>query len=192
METTNFTEKESIEIIRNMIRTSRQNISHNAVQYLMWGWLVIIASLGHYLVWKFTDFQHPYIFWAILMPLGGILSIIIARKQGQTAMATTIIDKAMTYIWAGFAGPGVITIIIGFVMGWEIIYPVFIAIYGWGSLISGGLLKFRPLVWGGLFCFVLGIAVIFVGPMEKLLFIALAVTASHLIPGYLLKKNKHQ
>jgi peptidoglycan biosynthesis protein MviN/MurJ (putative lipid II flippase) len=49
------------------------------------------------------------------------------------------------------------------------------------------LIKFKPLIIGGISCFVITIISTFLEPDYQILMLALALATSYLIPGYLLR-----
>jgi hypothetical protein len=79
--------------------------------------------------------------------------------------------------------------IFGKQIGWQI-NPVIITLCAVPTLISGALLKFKPLIFGGIAFWVFG-ALIFISSVEnQFLLAAIAVTVGYIIPGYLLKKSE--
>ena len=66
-------------------------------------------------------------------------------------------------------------------------YPLIMVIYGIGTWVSGGILKFAPLIIGGVICWILaGMAFYF--PFNiQLLLLAMSILLSYIIPGHLLK-----
>jgi hypothetical protein len=124
----------------------------------------------------------------ILMPLGGIISIIISRKQQKEEKVKTWFDDVMKYLWLAF---GVVLFIILFAMGYLNVnlYPILIALYGLGLFVTGGTLKFRPLIIGGIICWVLAMVSLFVNAEYATLCLAMSVLAGYIIPGYILKKQ---
>jgi hypothetical protein len=66
-------------------------------------------------------------------------------------------------------------------------YPLVMLIYGIWLFISGGALKFRPLIIGGIVNWLLGITAFFFAFEIQLLILALAVLLGYIIPGHLLK-----
>ena len=65
--------------------------------------------------------------------------------------------------------------------------PAYLALYGMPTVISGSILRFRPLIVGGVTCWVLSILSPFVAYEYQLLLLAAAVVAGWIIPGYLLR-----
>jgi hypothetical protein len=67
-------------------------------------------------------------------------------------------------------------------------------LYGLGTFISGGILKFKPLVFGGIASFVLVALTVFIPALSEsfngaLLMLAASIIVSYLIPGYMLKRS---
>ena len=72
----NLTGQESLNIITEMIETAKGNVKDRGFYFLLWGWIVIITNLGHYLLHTFTEFKHPYYIWAVSVFVGLIVSVI--------------------------------------------------------------------------------------------------------------------
>lgn len=73
--------------------------------------------------------------------------------------------------------------------GWTFAYPFFILLYGLGTFVSGRILKFRPLIIGGIVNWVLAVACVLVHYDYQLLIAAAAIFISYIVPGHLLSKN---
>lgn len=65
-------------------------------------------------------------------------------------------------------------------------------LYGIGLFGSGGILEFKPLIYGGIFCWLCAIAGYEVQNSYQLLVLASAVLGGYIIPGYLLKMNQQK
>ena len=175
---------ESLDIIKNMITKTQRQYSDDSFYYMMWGWLVFVASMAHFVLIQLNVVQAPVV-W-LLMPVGGIVSMIYGAKQSKKEKIKTHVNTFMGYLW----GAMVISMIIVLTMAVRLedkTYPVLILIYGIGTFVSGGLLNFKPLIIGGVICFILSIVSFFMVFEYQLLFIAMAMLASYIIPGHLLK-----
>ena len=183
-------ETKSLEIIHDMIDRAKGNVADDSAHYLLWGWLVLIGSLSHYTLLRY-DYSMPWLPWVILMPIGGIVAGIIGARQSKRSKSRSHLDKMMSYVWGGFVITMLITLANGYRIGWETAYSVLIALYGLATFTSGGLLKFKPLIFGGISAWIIS-ALSFYQPMEFLLLLmALSMITSYLIPGYLLRKLRH-
>jgi hypothetical protein len=189
---TNLTEQQSMKIIQEMIATSKSKLRDNSFFYLLWGWLVLIASLSHYFLLRMNYHEYAYLPWPILMLGGMVVSIIAGIRLGKKAKVVSHFDNMMIYLWYGFF----FTIMIMIVMAafqkipWITTHSLIISLYGLGTFVSGGVLRFRPLIIGGIACWVISVITFFVASENILLLIALSVIISYLIPGYILKSKE--
>jgi hypothetical protein len=187
METTEkpLTGPESLQLIQQMIQAAKQDLSDRSFDYLFWGWLVLGAALGNYAL-LLTGYANPALPW-LLMPLGGIIMVVYHYRQEKRRTVRTPVGEFLGFFWTGMCV--LLLMIIGFGMthGWPQAYPLLIALYGLGTFVSGGALRFRPLVYGGAACWLLATAAFMVSFPTQLLLLAAAVVVAYIIPGHLLK-----
>lgn len=180
-----FSEKEALGVIEEMVYKSRYKVQEGAKYFLLWGWMVLAAAVAHFISLQ-LGLQNGWLVWPVLMILAFFIYSVMVFKTESGKQASTYIDRVNKYLWLGIFGPLLITILLGSFHGWIAAYPVFMAIYGWSAITAGGLLKFRPLVWGGIASYVFGIATFFVPEAYVLVMLALAVLTGFIIPGHAL------
>ncbi|MDX5428335.1 MAG: hypothetical protein LPK46_08220 [Bacteroidota bacterium] len=188
-------EERSFEVIREMIQRTRYNLVDDVFYYLFWGWLVLGAGMIQ-LALILMDNPYNYLPWIILMPIGGLVTFFYSRKKDQGKRHTTLVDKAMMYVWTGFLVVLLLTLVLSVHAGWSLTYVYVMGLYGLGTFITGGMLNFKPLVIGGILSWVMaGIGFFLVSSdfIYMLILLLISITVSYLIPGYLLKKQgKHE
>jgi hypothetical protein len=187
-------EKEALLLIEEMINSTKQEVKDNGFYYILWGWLVFIAAITDYVLLVFMDNKQHAMVWAILMPLGGLVSVIKGRKDAKKQRVKTYIDEAIKYLTIAFS---ISLFIICFIMpmtndNWRAFYPTLMVIYAFAVFIFGGLLRYKPLIYGAFINWALAIAGYFVTYDWQLLLLALAVLCSFVIPGHLLNRRFHQ
>lgn len=186
-----MTHEKSLKIIYEMIETSKTNFKDNSFFFLLWGWLVLAASLIHFAL-LYTPCQYPFLPWPILMTTGAIVSVIAGFRMGRKSKVISQIDKMMIYLWYGFLI--VLIIIIAMTLTgnipWRITYPLIILLYGLGTFVSGGILKFRPLITGGIASWFIAIIAFLVPSHYVLLLTGLSILIAYLIPGYMLRAKE--
>lgn len=187
-------EKEALQIIESMISSTKQEVRDNGFFYILWGWLVFISALTDYTM--LTMFRHPQhaLVWGILMPLGGVISIIASRKQAKQQRVKTYIDQSIKHLTIAFS---VSLAIVCFIMpmttqNWRAFYPTIMVLYAFGVYMFGGILQYKPLTYGAFACWALATLAFFVGYKWQLLLIALAVVCCFIIPGHMLKYRQHK
>jgi hypothetical protein len=187
----NIDEQMSLNIIVEAIENAKSRLKDNGFFYLLWGWLVLSASLLEYGLLKFSDTQYHWVGWPVLMTIGGIVSAIYGYRLGKKATVKTHLDTAMIYLWNGFLISILIVLIVGAIthLSWQVINPLVIVFYALGTFVSGGILKFKPLIIGGILAWVIAIIAFLIHSEIQLLLMAAAIVVSYLVPGYMLKNR---
>jgi hypothetical protein len=180
-----LTGPESLHLIQQMILAAKEDLSDRSFDYLFWGWLVLAAALGNYAL-LLTGYARPWLPWA-LMPLGSVIVLVYHYRQEKQRTVHTPVGEFLGFFWTGMAVVLVMVLGFGMVRGWVLAYPLLIALYGLGTFVSGGALRFRPLVYGGAACWLLATGAFLVSFPTQLLLLAAAVVVAYIIPGHLLK-----
>jgi len=184
----NMNTAESLQIIQDMINAVKQDLGKNSFYFLLWGWLVLIASLGHYLLLN-MEVEYASIVW-LLMPLGGVVTAIYGKKQKKEEQANTYINEFMKYVIGSFGASLFIVLIFQGILGLST-YPMVMVLYGILLFVSGGAIRFKPLMYGGIINWIFAIISFFFTFKIQLLLLAAAVLLGYIIPGYLLKKAEN-
>ena len=180
-----MTGEESLRIISEMINKTKVNIRMGIFHLLFWGWLIFACSLSEYLLYKFTGFARPYYVWFFVIP-GVFVSMIYGFTTGRKTKFHTYADRLYTWTWMGFLFAATVLFIVQS-RRMEIIAPYILLLAGFPTFVSGFIIKFRPLIIGGVCFWVIALAVSFAGPSLAPLGMPVAVITGYLIPGYMLK-----
>ncbi len=182
-------EKKNLELIEEMIQAAKGNISEGSIFYLIWGWLVLVAAAVNYILLMYTEYPHHWVAWPILMTLGGVVSIIVGYRKDKKKTVTTYPERAMKNLWFAFLIT-LLAVLFGMGrIGVEFSYPIIMLLYGLGTFVSGGILKFNPLRVGGVIAWICGVLAFYQSFPEQLLLIMVAIIASYIVPGHLLAKS---
>ena len=186
----NFSPQQSLLLIESMIKKVRNDISGNRFYFLFWGWYTFIAILSQFFLKAIIGYRHHYIVWLGVIP-AVIITIIKSNKQSSSSHSTYVGDS-MKYLWMGIGiSFFVLSIIISRTPGsWYIAYPFFIMFYGLGTFVSGMFLRFKPLIIGGIFNWVLACVCVFLPYDYQLLVAAAAILTSYIIPGHIIQPIK--
>lgn len=178
---------ESIGIIGDMIDQARFNFSKNAFYFIMWG-ILLIAAAGFQLLAKgSTDFF--WLGWPIAGFAGGIISAIHGKRIAQQQGHQTHIDRMYSTVWIIYF----ITLVL--------LLPALVSnrmdpsayvmiLTGLPTVFTGKLIKFQPLVWGGITFWILGIVAVFILPEYGDLLFILSMITGYLIPGFMMRAIK--
>jgi predicted permease len=186
MENNNMEATESMAIINKMINNAKSKLADDGFLYIFWGWAVIAAAMIQYVSIKMGIDIKGWS-WAIIMPLGGIFSAVYGYKQKKKQKVKSYVDNYLGYLWGAFGIGLVIILVFGEHHGIKVSYFALMILYGMATFISGGLLNFKPLVWGSLISFACAVVSTFLGDVDQLLIISIALLGSYVIPGHLLR-----
>ena len=215
MEEKNLTEKESLQIIQQMIETAKHEQKDDGKGWIAWGWTLFAISILTYFNIQFGWFDVAF-FWNAFGVMCGVyflfylLKTLFIRKAERVRTYTKdIFDK----LNAGFF-IFLILIIVSINVGVppDKGFMLLIGLYGFFILIYGTALSFRPSIIGAYVSWAIAFAGLFIdrfihpGPLNILpediqrtiglerfqwvmLFHALAVLCGYIIPGHIAYKE---
>ena len=177
----------SLKIIYEMIESAKAKIGKNYFYYLFWGYLVAFTCLLEYFLITVVKYPEHYLVWPILMPLGALITMGFYLKQKGNYASKTYVGTTMSYFWGGWVvSISVLMLFANLKQEYEMIIPIILAMYGLAAFVSGGVINFRPLIWGAVLAWTAAIASYFVPYLAQLLVLTGVVIVSYIIPGYML------
>lgn len=182
-----MTGAESLSIISGMINRAKNRFSETGTLYLLWGWVILFCCLAQFLSLQFFKSEKGYQIW-FLTWLAVIYQFFYLAKRKKHEKVKTYTDEIIGFVWLTFAVCGFILVFILVQQkAFTNIHPAILVLYGMPTFLSGIILKFKPLIIGGICCWLLALSSPFVTPVYHLLLLAAAVIAAWIIPGYLLR-----
>ena len=182
-----MTGEESLKIITEMINRTKVNIRQGSFHLLFWGWLITVCSLSEWVITNLTHYAHPYYVWILVIP-GAFVSMIYGAVTGRKAKVHTYADMLYMWTWIGFLFAAIVLFIVQSDR-MENITPYILLLAGFPTFLSGFIVKFKPLIVGGICFWVIAILVHFAGPSLALLGTPVAMITGYLIPGYMLRNK---
>lgn len=179
--------QKSLEIIRSMIEQAKGNFKANAFHFLLWGWIAMAGSLGHFFLLEYSSLPYPQLAWSVI--IAGIIASFYKALQGkQESRVKTYTGNAYGVIWISFFINYVILLVFIAKINYYITPLVLIMAAG-ATFISGSLMRFKPLQLGAFCIWIAGTAAFMVSLPYQLLLTAAAILLGYLVPGYLLKNS---
>ncbi len=180
--------KESLALITDVINKTKENINHYSFVFLLWGWFLAIASIIRFLLTYFTDFKYPFLPFPILSVMAVIISIIFYTRTKSTN-TETYLSFFLKRLWLGIMLGSILLVFASVVQKMQ--PSTFTLILGGiGTLVTGQVLKFKPLQIGGIILLISSVICCFIIDDYKFLMVGLAIIPGYLIPGYMLKNVK--
>jgi len=182
-----MTGEESLKIITEMINTTKVNFSQSSFHLILWGWLILVCSLSEFLLGRYYGYSSSWYVWLLTIP-GIFASMIYGFIKGRNAKVHTYGDMLNMWTWIGF----LVTAVILFILmqkRMESFAPFILMLAGFPTFLSGFIIRFRPLIAGGIsiwiFSLVAGLGGQDIAPFAE----AMAMITGYLIPGYMIRRK---
>jgi hypothetical protein len=182
-----LTPSDSLKLITEVISKTRGNIKAQSFCFLLWGWLIAVASILFYVLHQFTNFKLFFLPFPLLVIPGIIITLIYYRRNSH--LSETYLTGFLKQLWLVLAISFITVVLISLLEQ----YPPFmftLVIGGIGTLVSGLIMRFKPLIVGGALFLLIAVGSVFVNDGVKPLLQGIALITGYLIPGYLLKYSK--
>ena len=188
-EEVSMSETESMQLISSMINKAKNRFDETGFLYLLWGWVVLICCITQFIAAYFFKNEHSWYIWFLTWAVL-IYQVFFLRKKRKSRTVRTYTDDINKFVWITFFICEVLLIFILIQLKkYEVINPAVLVMYGMPIFLSGIILKFRPLLIGGIFCWLFAAASPFVDTEFQLLLIGCSIISGWIVPGYLLKQK---
>ena len=201
--------EQSLQLISSMINKAKNSFHDTGVGAMLWGSVIAICALV-----KLSEFHFNYRlpFDINLLSLVAIVpQIFITLKEKKSRRARSYDDRFLDYIWLSF---GIAIFLLIHVINltfesWgpvsieykalsghespfkfsEFVLPLFLILYGMPTFITGAACKFKPMLWGGIFCWLCSIITVYTIYKVDLLLTAASAIAAWFVPGLIMEKE---
>jgi hypothetical protein len=193
MEEKQISGQEGLAIIQQMINTAKKEQKDNGMGWIIWGWLLFLASVFTYINIK-TQWQKTWFFWNLF----GALTLVVLLYQVIRYSFFRRKDKVRTYMKDLFEKLNVgffiqlFFVILAMNLGVSPLkgFAILIGTYGFWILIYGALLDFKPSIIGAFVTWAFGIGALFAESFEQTMILhAAAVLFGYIIPGHIAYKE---
>jgi hypothetical protein len=181
-----LTETESLKLITEMIGKAKGSYHSKGTSAIMWGIVIFFCS-----VFQFFQIQFQFdigfdIWWLMFLAL---LPQFYMMLKNSKKNFVSYEEKTMQFVWWAF---GATILMLMFFNGFyrpSHSESLFLMLFGLPTFITGGMFRFKPMIIGGMICWVLFGISLYTDLKINLLLMALAALSAWLIPGIILRKK---
>jgi len=182
-----LTSEESIAIITGMINKAKQDYNETGISCLLWGSIVTICNVATFIGVKLNAGWINYVWYLIIVAIAG--QVYISIRENKRKQYTTHQDAAMDGIWISY---GIAMCLLSvYSSKFEIPHAnaIYLTVYGIPTFATGVAHKFRPMIAGGIACWVLAVAGRYTNPPYTFIYGAVAAQLAWFIPGIILRSR---
>lgn len=209
MENKDLSHEESLRLIESMINKAKNSYHDTGIGPILWGTIITICSLVTFSQMN-GYFDLPFdVWWLTVVAI--IPQVIYSIRSGKKSKHTSHDEAAMDAIWICFGISLVLLIFININII-DKISPVFkdyverhgtkapanysgfttsffLLLYGIPTILTGVLRRFKPMLYGGILCWILCVISVYTDIKIDMLLTAAAAIFAWLIPGIILWKR---
>ena len=187
MEDKVLTEKESLDLISQMIRNTRSRLEDNSgIPFLIWGYTTVIVAV---IVWSLVTTSGNYLWhwlWFAIPVFGGTLWLLHNKKQlNNRSRVITFVDRAISHVWIVFGIASFMISIISFLTYIPILFIVLLTM-GMATAITGLIIRFKPIIFSGFIGILFSPLCVIVRDTSSILIFAAIFVLMMVIPGHML------
>ena len=199
METSNsqdFDEKKSIQTIQEMLEVSKRKFQSDGILFIVWGWIMSINYLINY-IFRISNIHYEvkwYLKISYLSVLIFGLAFTLYYILKQRKKVQTYIGISLRYIWVGMIFSMVLVNVIQFrvlqEINFELQHPIFMVIIAYATVVTGGILRYQLIVYGGISFALLALISSRLPLESQLLMESIAWLIAFVIPGHILYSKR--
>jgi hypothetical protein len=193
MEEKELSGNESLQLIQQMILTAKAEQKDNGRGWIMWGWMLFLASILTFLNIRYHWFQ-SYFFWnlfglfTLLMFAYGMIAKAFFKKKVTVRTYTRDLYEKLNIGF--FISLMFIIVSMNVSMSPMLGFPLLINLYAFWILIYGSAVNFRPSIVGAYITWAIGLGSLFVGTIEMVMLMhGLAALCGYIIPGHIANRE---
>lgn len=184
---------EQLNLINEAINKTKEQLKPTSINFIFWGLLISMMSLIHY---SFPEFiqktaYSSILYWTIIPIIGMIITIIYNIKVGVRLGFETHIGRALKLVWGVFNIAWLLIVVLSIFKKQNPVEEI-LFLLGVILLITALLIRFTPLIVGGIAVIACSVLITLSTGVNVLLINAVATFVGVFIPGlslYLSKKH---
>lgn len=179
-----FSSEQSLQLINEMIGKAKRSYTTKGIASMVWGSLIIFCSMVTWIQVKFNFTIGFEIWWLLMLAL--IPQIYFSIKEKKDKKFVGHDEQTVSYVWITFTICIFITSFYNSKYDSESSTTLIMMMYGIPTFITGGIFKFKPMIIGGIICWMISILSMYTSFATDLLLMATCGLFAWLIPGIIL------
>ena len=187
---------DSLQLIQQMIGAAKDQHNERGEGWIIWGWVLFIASAGSALLSYIDQGMFVRWIWMAVLPVGFVIYFLTHGRNRKQTKVKTYISGLLDKIEGGFFISLIIMIIGSNIIGnylhqyGHYLFGYYFVLYAFWMYIHGSATQFKPLIVGAFFNWAAAVAIFCFSDFEIIMMIsAVAVLAGYIIPGYIQRRD---
>lgn len=180
--------EESLQLIQQMIQVAKDDHRENGDGWLIWGWLLFLASVASVVMGYTGLSEYIGYSWTGMLVIGLIIYIAGRIRKKKHKRVQTYVQELLEKLGNGFFISLFVLIVASNMSNSFFSFGYFYVLYAFWMFIHGSAIRFRPLIIGAVVNWAAAIAIFYLKDFRHDMMVsAVAILVGYLIPGYLLR-----
>jgi Flp pilus assembly protein TadB len=180
--------EESLQLIQQMIQVAKDDHRENGDGWLIWGWLLFVASVASAIMAYTKSSQYIGYVWMGMLVIGLAVYVAGRLQKKKHKRVQTYVQELLEKLGIGFFISLFTLIAASFMSDSSFSFGYFYVLYAFWMFIHGSAIRFRPLIIGAIVNWAAAIAIFYIKDFRQDMMIsAVAILVGYLIPGYMLR-----
>lgn len=183
-----LTGMESLRIIEEMIQVAKKEHHERGDGWLIWGWLLFIASIMS-AIFIIQEIHYVSYIWMGALVVGLIIYFAgVASIRNKKTRSVSFVQDLLSKIGTGFFISLFMIIAASYLNPSTFSFGYYFVLYAFWMFIYGSALQFKPLIIGAAINWMAAIAIFYLEDYFYIMLVsAFAVCTGYLLPGYILR-----
>jgi hypothetical protein len=185
-----FDESQSIQVIREMITISRNNFSNDGILFILWGWIFFVSATVRFLLRALVTTQEIASYTNKVLLVALIIGIIFSVNYiyQRRMLVRTYTGQILRYMWGAIIFLNLYILIFQLKANVNIdwLLSQYMLMLALGTFVTGGILKFRPLIFSSISFIVLAQMAMLFRSEYSILIAAFSFITGLVVPGHIL------
>jgi MFS family permease len=180
--------EESLQLIQQMIQVAKDDHRENGDGWLIWGWLLFVASVASAIMSHTKSSEYISYVWMGMLVIGLVVYMAGRLQKKKHKRVQTYVQELLEKLGTGFFISLFVLIIASNMSNSFFSFGYFYVLYAFWMFIHGSAIRFRPLIIGAIVNWAAAIAIFYIEDFRQDMMIsAVAILVGYLIPGYMLR-----
>lgn len=183
--------EESLGIIEQMIAAAKNEHQEKGDGWLIWGWLLFLASLSSVACMLLEKPGIIGTIWSGMLVIGLVIGFIISLRRKRSVVVTTYVQELLRKLGTGFFISLFVMIASASILKNDIAFGYYYILYAFWMFIHGSAIRFRPLIVGAIINWGAALAIFFTSDnfLHIMIISSIAIFCGYLVPGYMLRRQ---
>jgi len=183
--------EQSLGLIEQMIAAAKNEHQEKGDGWLIWGWLLFIASTTSIACMLLKQTNIIRWIWTGMLFVGLAIGFVLSLRRKRTGVVTTYVQELLRKLGTGFFISLFLMIAASFFTKSNMAFGYYYILYAFWMFIHGSAIRFRPLIVGAFVNWLAALAIFYTSDnfLHVMIISSIAILCGYLIPGYMLRRQ---